>query len=176
MSYIIIAVLPFCSALLQQVLQLQFQVSLLRLNEGSITWIFTSIKIYCIVTEQILCLFRNFKWHLDLYKNKNALSVPGGSGPRGDGIGGSKGAARDTRSSLGVQIFSFSCSFWQKIDKIIPIWELAHPPLENPGSATGWLSIPLWTEWLTTSFADGNKYKILRKLKNWDRDIWNLVN
>ena len=51
-------------------------------------------------------------------------------------IGGSKGGARDARPPLGVQILSFSCSFWQKIDKIIPIWELAHPPGENPGSAT----------------------------------------
>ena len=35
-------------------------------------------------------------------------------------IGGSKvgrGAARDARPPLGVQILSFSCSFWQKIPK-----------------------------------------------------------
>ena len=36
----------------------------------------------------------------------------------------------------GVQVLSFSCSFRPKICKIIPIWELTHPPLENPGSAT----------------------------------------
>ena len=30
------------------------------------------------------------------------------------------------------------CSFWQKIDKIIRFWELAPPPQENPGSATGY--------------------------------------
>ena len=40
-------------------------------------------------------------------------------------IGGSEGGARD--APPGVQILSFSCSFWQKIYKIIPIWELAHP-------------------------------------------------
>ena len=32
-------------------------------------------------------------------------------------IGGSKGGARDARPPLGVQILSFSCSFWQKIEK-----------------------------------------------------------
>ena len=55
-----------------------------------------------------------------------------------------------------VQILSFSCSFWQKMCKIIPIWELAQvlwgkswirhcgglvpEPRANPGSATaeGW--------------------------------------
>ena len=35
-----------------------------------------------------------------------------------------------------AHILSFSYSFWQKIDKILPIWELAHPARENPGSAT----------------------------------------
>ena len=50
-------------------------------------------------------------------------------------IGGSKGGgARD--APPGVQILSFSCSFWQKIDKIIAFRELAPPPGENPGSAT----------------------------------------
>ena len=36
------------------------------------------------------------------------------------------GGARDTRPLLGARILSFSCSFRQKIDKIILIWELAH--------------------------------------------------
>ena len=66
-------------------------------------------------------------------------------------IGGSKGGG------AGVQILSFPCSFWQKHCKIISIWELAHPPRENPGSATanclkpgGWLStemilFEIWT-------------------------------
>ena len=40
-------------------------------------------------------------------------------------IGGSKGGARD---APGVQILSFSCSFRQKVYKIIPLWELASPP------------------------------------------------
>ena len=40
------------------------------------------------------------------------------------------------RTTPGVQILSFSCSFWQKNCKIISIWELAQPPRENPGSAT----------------------------------------
>ena len=39
-------------------------------------------------------------------------------------------------SPPGVQILSVSCTFQQKICKIIPIWELAHPHRENPGSAT----------------------------------------
>ena len=33
-------------------------------------------------------------------------------------------------------------SFWQKICKIIPIWELAHPPRENPGSPTDDCQLP----------------------------------
>ena len=37
-----------------------------------------------------------------------------------------------------IQILSFSCSFRQKNCKIIPIWKLAHPPGENPGSATAY--------------------------------------
>ena len=41
-------------------------------------------------------------------------------------IGGSKGGARNAPSP-GVQILSFSCSFWRKKCKIISIWELAHP-------------------------------------------------
>ena len=63
-------------------------------------------------------------------------------------IGGSKRGARDARPLLGVQILSFSCSFWQKIDKIIDFWELAPPPGENPGSATGWFT---WQSVLTFS-------------------------
>ena len=50
-------------------------------------------------------------------------------------IGGSKGGHQGCVPPLGVQILSFSCSFWQKIDKIIGFWELAPPPWENPGSA-----------------------------------------
>ena len=48
-------------------------------------------------------------------------------------IGRSKGVP--WTHAPGVHILSFSYSFWQKIDKIIPIWELAHPPRVNPGSA-----------------------------------------
>ena len=43
------------------------------------------------------------------------------------GIGGSKGGCQGHAPPPGVRILSFSCSFRQKIDKIIPIWELAHP-------------------------------------------------
>ena len=55
------------------------------------------------------------------------------------GIGRSKGGARDTLPirPIGVQILSFSCSFRQKNWKITPIWELAPPSHDNPGSATG---------------------------------------
>ena len=35
-----------------------------------------------------------------------------------------------------IHILSFSCSFRQKISKIIPIWELGHTPRDNPGSAS----------------------------------------
>ena len=49
-------------------------------------------------------------------------------------IGGSKGGARDTP---GVQILLFSCTFRQKVEKMIQLWELPAPPPENPGSATG---------------------------------------
>ena len=52
-------------------------------------------------------------------------------------IGGSKGVP-GTRPPSRVQILSFSCSFRQKICKIIPIWELAHPPRENPWSVTAY--------------------------------------
>ena len=45
------------------------------------------------------------------------------------------------RALLGVQILSFSCSFQQIIRKIIGFWELAPPPGENPGSATGMISV-----------------------------------
>ena len=47
-------------------------------------------------------------------------------------IGGSKGGggARDARPPPGAQILSFSCSFRQKVEKIIPLWELA-PPLRK---------------------------------------------
>ena len=51
-------------------------------------------------------------------------------------IGGSKGGARHARPP-GSKFFHFHAVFWQKICKIIAIWELAHPPQENPGSATG---------------------------------------
>ena len=44
--------------------------------------------------------------------------------------------APGTRPPLGVQILSFSCSFWQKNRLAHPLWELA-PPQENPGSTTG---------------------------------------
>ena len=36
----------------------------------------------------------------------------------------------------GSKFFNFHAVFGKKICKIIPIWELAHPPRENPGSAT----------------------------------------
>ena len=51
-------------------------------------------------------------------------------------IGGSKGGRQGRAPPLGAQILSFSCSFQQKVEKIIPLWELAPPPQENPGSAT----------------------------------------
>ena len=64
-------------------------------------------------------LVRNFKWHLDLYKNKNALSVPGGSGPGGDGIVRSKGGGdRDTEPPLGSKnFFHFHAVFGKKLTK-----------------------------------------------------------
>ena len=34
------------------------------------------------------------------------------------------------------KIFHFDAVFCKKNCQIIPIWELAHPPRENPGSAT----------------------------------------
>ena len=49
---------------------------------------------------------------------------PGGSLSRG--IGGSKGAP-GTRTPLGVQILSFSCSFWQKNCKIIALLGVGAP-------------------------------------------------
>ena len=57
---------------------------------------------------------------------------PGGADPLAD-RGGGGGGAPGTGVPLGIQILSFSCSFQQKICKIIPIWELAHPSWENPG-------------------------------------------
>ena len=64
------------------------------------------------------------------------LGAPRGVLPSTDmeNIGGSKEAPP------GVRILSFSCSFWQKVEKIIPLWEL-EPPQENPGSANGKLSL-----------------------------------
>ena len=41
-------------------------------------------------------------------------------------IGRSKGSP-GMCTPLGIQILSFSCSFWQKNYKIIPIWKLAYP-------------------------------------------------
>ena len=41
-------------------------------------------------------------------------------------IGGSKRGTRDA-SPTGVQIISFSGSFWQNVCKIIPLWKLAPP-------------------------------------------------
>ena len=52
-------------------------------------------------------------------------------------IGGSKGGRQGRAPPLGVQILSFSCSFQQKFEKEYQFWELAHPPGENPRSATG---------------------------------------
>ena len=71
-------------------------------------------------------------------------------------IGGCKGAPGTRPLPLGVQILSFSCSFRQKIDKIIPIWELAHPPRENPGFATD----------LESSSTDRIWSSVLRMLRN----------
>ena len=45
-------------------------------------------------------------------------------------IGRSKGGTRDARPP-GVQILSFSCSFQQKFEKIIPILGVGAPPLEK---------------------------------------------
>ena len=56
------------------------------------------------------------------------------------------GGVPGTCAPPGVQILSFSCTFRQKICKIIPIWELAHPPQENLGSATGnYIIRPEWS-------------------------------
>ena len=49
-------------------------------------------------------------------------------------IGGSKGGARD-EPPQGPNSFIFM-QFSAKNCKIIPIWELAHPPRKNPGPAT----------------------------------------
>ena len=52
-------------------------------------------------------------------------------------IGGSKVGARDAHPSLGVQILSISCSFWENLTKTYvgaPVG-LALPPAGNPGSA-----------------------------------------
>ena len=57
-------------------------------------------------------------------------------------IGGSKGAGRQGRAPLWVQIFSFSCSFGGKLGKIIGwcpqlygwrplLWKILDPPLLN---------------------------------------------
>ena len=40
------------------------------------------------------------------------------------------------RASPGSKFFHCHALFGKKNCKIIPIWDLAHPPLENPGSAT----------------------------------------
>ena len=48
-------------------------------------------------------------------------------------IGGSKGGASDAPPP--VQTFSFSCSFWGNLGKIIG-WRPVPPPLGNPASAT----------------------------------------
>ena len=59
-------------------------------------------------------------------------------------IGGSKGGARDA-SPLGVQILSFSCSFWQKNWKIIallgvgaPLGKILDPPLAQSRTIYVW--------------------------------------
>ena len=57
---------------------------------------------------------------------------------------------------LGVQILSFSCSFRQKICKIIPIWELAHSPGENPGSATVIYQKTMHQQWRIQDFRGSN--------------------
>ena len=46
------------------------------------------------------------------------------------------GGARDAHRPLGVQILSFSCSFWQKNCKIIAVLRVGAPPRGNPGSPT----------------------------------------
>ena len=50
-------------------------------------------------------------------------------------IGGSKWG-RQGRAPRGSKFFHFHAVFSKKFAKIIPIWELAHPPGENPESAT----------------------------------------
>ena len=84
--------------------------------------------------------------NLVLWKKKTSVAGtdPDNSSGKGESatwvsIGGSKGSARDFPP--GVQIISFSCSFCQTNWKIIALWELAHLPRENPGSATGINSI-----------------------------------
>ena len=54
-------------------------------------------------------------------------------------IGKSKGDARDTCPPLGLNSFIFMQFwgiFWPKNRLAPPVWGLAPPPLENPGSAT----------------------------------------
>ena len=50
--------------------------------------------------------------------------------------------ARGTRASLGVQILSISCSFWENLAKLYvgapAPRELAPAPRGNPGSSTGY--------------------------------------
>ena len=47
-----------------------------------------------------------------------------------------RGGFRDARPPWDPNSFIFKGLSGKKLDKIIPIWELAHPPGENPGSAT----------------------------------------
>ena len=50
--------------------------------------------------------------------------------------------ASGTRASLGSKFFHFHAVFGKKNWKITPIWELAPPPQDNPGSATGRGGLP----------------------------------
>ena len=56
-------------------------------------------------------------------------------------IGGSKGAPGTRAPAWGSKFFHFHAVFGRKICKITPIWKLAPPPQENPGSATGYAEI-----------------------------------
>ena len=81
----------------------------------------------------------------DLLKGRNLVIV---------NIGGSKGGARDVRPLLGVQILSFSCSFWQKYGKII-----AFLGVGAPSSGKSWIR-----HWLSSEMKDLEKERIRKSL------------
>ena len=86
---------------------------------------FSNLENKCEIEQNLVGMYC-----LCVYEHANCMDTPC--------IGGSKGGGgRDARPlPLGDQILSFLCSLQQRICKIIPIWELAQPPRENPGSVT----------------------------------------